>query len=156
VWVSARHPHQAELARALGATRVLAEREASLEGLAALRSEVDFDCVLETVGGGADTLPLAAAAVAPGGTISVLGMFTLPIELQPMPLFLKEATLAWSNCYQQGQAGADFAEAVRLVETHADQLAPLATHQIPLEEIETGFALAGDRAAGAVKVSVLL
>ncbi len=156
VWISARYPHQAEIARAFGATRVLSENESSLEGLNALRSEIDFDCVLECVGGGADTLPLAAAAVAPGGHISVLGLFTEPIELHPGPLFLKEVTLAWSNCYQQSQAPTDFAEAVRLIEAHTNRLAPMATHQVALDEIEQGFALAGDRRSGAVKVSVLL
>jgi hypothetical protein len=32
----------------------------------------------------------------------------------------------------------------------------MATHQVALDEIEQGFALAGDRRSGAVKVSVLL
>jgi threonine dehydrogenase-like Zn-dependent dehydrogenase len=156
VWISARYPHQAELARAFGASRVLSEQEATLEGLDALRSEIAFDCVLESVGGGANTLPLATAAVAPGGHISVLGLFTDPIELQPSPLFLKEVTLAWSNCYQQGHAPSDFAEAVRLIEAHTDHFAAMTTHQVALDEIERGFALAADRRSGAIKVSIVL
>lgn len=156
VWISARYPHQAELARALGATRVLSEQEATLEGIGALRAEVDFDCVLESVGGVANTIPIATAAIGPGGHIAILGMFTEPIELDTTPLFLKEITLAWSSCYQQGQKPTDFAEAVRLIESHTDALAALATHQVALDEIERGFALAGDRRSGAVKVSVLI
>jgi len=156
VWVSARYPHQADLARAFGATRVLSEAESSLEALDALRGEIDFSCVLESVGSGGNTLPLAAAAVAPGGCISILGIFIEPIELNPALLFFKEVTLAWSNCYQQGRAPADFAEAVRLIEALADTLEPITTHQIALDEIERGFAIAGDRSSGAVKVSVLL
>ena len=57
VWISARHPHQAELARALGASRVLEEAEATPESLALLGMEAPIDLVVETVGGSADTLP---------------------------------------------------------------------------------------------------
>ena len=156
VWISARYPHQAELARALGASHVLGEQEASEAALEALSREAGITSVIEAIGGGANSLPLALAGVGPGGTISVLGMFTEPITLPHMPLFLKEATLAWSNCYQRGAPRPDFAEAVRLIETQTDALSALTTHQVALDGIEDGFGLAGDRRAGAVKVSVLL
>lgn len=156
VWVTARYPHQVELARQLGATRVLGEAEATPEALDALGREVDFDCVLESVGGGADTLALGVRALGPGGTLCVLGLFQRPIQLDPAPLFVKEATLAWSNCYQQSAGDADFSEAIRLIEAHRDRLGELTTHRVALDEVERGFALAGDRRAGAVKVSVVL
>jgi len=75
VWITARHPHQVELARALGATRVLRESEAELAALDAIGREAPIDLVVETVGGSADTLRAASAAVRPGGTISVVGLF---------------------------------------------------------------------------------
>lgn len=156
VWISARYPHQAELARALGAREVLGEKDANQGALDSLSREVGFDAVIEAIGGGADSLPLALAGVGPGGTISVLGMFTQPITLEPMVLFAKEVTLAWSNCYQRGAPRADFAEAVRLIEENAQTLSALTTHQVALDAISEGFALAGDRRSGAVKVSVRL
>ena len=153
-WVTARYPHQAERAHALGATRVLTEAEGSADALAALGNEVAFDCVLESVGGEADTLALATAAVAPGGTISVLGLFRGPVSLEPTALFLKEVTLAWSNCYEHAHDGADFARAVALLDTHRGPLEAVTTHSVGLDTIGDGFALASDRRAGAVKVTV--
>ena len=99
VWISARHPHQVKRARELGVARAIAEADASAGGLDALGREAPIDLVVETVGGGADTVRAAAAAVRPGGTVSVVGVFWGAMNLDPMPLLLKEVTLAWSYCY---------------------------------------------------------
>jgi hypothetical protein len=52
---------------------VLTEAEAETAALDAIGREAPIDLVVETVGGGADTLRAASAAVRPGGTISVSG-----------------------------------------------------------------------------------
>jgi len=161
VWASARHPHQAELARALGAARVLREDEATPEALRNVSREAEIDLCVETVGGGADTLHGAAAALRPGGRISVLGVFFGDVAVDALSLFLKEATLAWSNCYAHppeapgSRRGADFETAAELVSRHRSELSPLVTHRRPLGEIDRAFAEAQDKRAGAVKVSVL-
>jgi threonine dehydrogenase-like Zn-dependent dehydrogenase len=155
VLVTARHTHQAELAATLGASRVLRESEADAAGLAGLGRELPVDLVVETVGGSADTLRLAAGAVRPGGRVCVLGLFLGPVTLDPLPLLLKEATLVWSNCYARAPGEPDFATAARLVAGRREALAPLVTHAVPLDEIGRGFALASDKRSGAVKVSVL-
>jgi threonine dehydrogenase-like Zn-dependent dehydrogenase len=98
VWISARHPQQAELARALGATRVLTEAEADPAALAAAAAETQVDLVLETVGGRANTLDAAIAAARPGGRVCVLGLFQDEIRLTPLLLLRKESSLCWSNC----------------------------------------------------------
>jgi threonine dehydrogenase-like Zn-dependent dehydrogenase len=155
VWLSARHPHQAELGRQLGATRVLGEAEASPLALAGMAGEAPIDLVVETVGGNADTLGAASAAVRPGGTISVLGIFYGDVPLSALSLFVKENTITWSNCYARTAAGADFATAVDLVWKRRDVLAGVTTHQVPLGDIERAYPLAGDKKRGAVKVTVL-
>ena len=155
VWLTARYPHQVELGAELGATRVLGEAEAGPLELARLGREVDFDLVVETVGGTADTLRAAAAAVRPGGTIAVLGLFLGDVTLDPLTAFMKEATLAWSNCYAHPHEGADFETAARLVDAERAALSRLLTHAVPLDEIARAFTLASDRKAGAVKVTVL-
>jgi L-iditol 2-dehydrogenase len=155
VWLTARHPHQAELGRHLGATRVLLETKASREDLFQLGCEAPIDLVVETVGGTADTLSLAAAAVRPGGTISVLGIFLGKVTLDPLPLFLKENTLTWSNCYSRPDEGADFEIAVEIVGRRRDELAEITTHQVPLDDVARAFALADDKKSGVVKVTVL-
>jgi threonine dehydrogenase-like Zn-dependent dehydrogenase len=155
VFASARHPHQAELAAALGASRVLREDQADERGLRQLAQEVPIDLVVETVGGSANTLRLAANALRPGGSVCVLGLFMGPVTLEPMLLLLKEASLVWSNCYARAPEEPDFATAIRLVAGRRDALARVTTHAVGLDEIERGFALARDKKSGAVKVSVL-
>jgi len=155
VWLTARHPHQAKLGAQLGATRVLREEEASREDLFRLGCETPIDLVVETVGGTADTLRSAAAAVRPGGVISVLGIFLGDTALDTLPLLIKESTLTWSNCYSRSPGGVDFDTAVELVVDHRDALADVVTHQVSLDEIARAFALARDKKAGAVKVTVV-
>lgn len=156
VWASARYDAQASRARELGASRVLPEEEAGPEALSALSRETDFDVVVETVGGRAPTLPAAVAALAPGGCVCVLGLFLGTIELEPFPLLLKEATLAWSNCYdRRGPGPADFRRAADLVAEERERLAGLVTHRFGLDRVEEAFATAADKRSGAVKVGVL-
>lgn len=154
IWLSARHPHQAELGRALGASRVLSEQEASPDSLAALGGEAPIDLVVETVGGSADTLRAATAAIRPGGAISVLGVFMGDVALPSLPLLLKEGSLAWSNCYEHSAGGSDFADAIRLLTAERSALSALTTHAVSLDEIARGFEIASDKRAGAVKVTV--
>jgi len=155
VWLTARHPHQQEIGRALGATRVLAEPEASPLALAGAGREAPIDLVVETVGGSADTLHAAAAAVRIGGTISVLGVFMDDVAVPAMPMLVKEGTLTWSNCYERSGGGADFADAVDLLSAERSALAAITSHSVPLDQVERGFAVAHDKRAGAVKVTLL-
>lgn len=155
VIATARHPHQAERARALGADHVLGERDATPEALAALGREIDVDLAVETVGGSGETVRAAAAAVRPGGTVSVVGVSYGPLTLDPLPLLLKEVTLAWSYCYGDDlQHGTDFAEAVDVLSAGRDAFATLVTDTVPLDDAARAFARAGDRRAGAIKVCV--
>jgi 2-desacetyl-2-hydroxyethyl bacteriochlorophyllide A dehydrogenase len=155
VWVSARHPHQARAAEAAGANRVLGEAEATPETLRSLGRSREVDVVVETVGGRADTLAAAGAAIRPGGTVSVLGLFLEPVSLDTIPLLMKEATLAWSYCYEHGDGGADFADAVSILDARREAAGRLVTHTVPLAEAPRAFSLAADRKAGAIKVSIL-
>ncbi len=170
VWVTARHAHQARQALALGAHRVLSETEASREALASLGREAPIDLAVETVGGTADTLNDAAAAVRPGGTVAVLGVWMAPVALDTMPLLLKEVSLVWSYCYHHAHGPrreaeatpsapgrvAEFAEAVAMLAEEPDRIGALLSHRVPLAEAPSAFDLAADKRAGAVKVSVVV
>jgi threonine dehydrogenase-like Zn-dependent dehydrogenase len=76
------------------------------------------------------------------------------VRLDTLPLLLKEATLAWSYCYGRSGEPCDFAEAVRLLAAERERAARLLTHTVPLADAERAFALAAERKAGTVKVSV--
>jgi L-idonate 5-dehydrogenase len=154
VWATARHPHQARLAARLGASRVLSEDEADPARLDALGRDAPIDLVVETVGGQADTLVAAGAAARPGGVVSVVGFFLGPPKLDPMPLLLKEVTLAWAYCYHHPEQRADFDDAIEILHGARQDLDPLLTHSLPLEEIDQAYALAGDKRSGVIKVSI--
>ena len=53
-----------------------------------------------------------------------------------------------------GERDADFTDAIALLERERSALSALTTHQVPLDEIERGFALAADKRTGAIKVTV--
>jgi threonine dehydrogenase-like Zn-dependent dehydrogenase len=155
IWISARHPHQAALAKRIGATRVLAEAEAGRDNLERLGRSHPIDLVLETVGGRADTLGDGAAAVRPGGAVAVLGFFLGAIELDTLPLLMKEVSLIWSYCYHHGERGADFSDAVEFISRERELAALFTSASVPLDDVERAFELAGDKTRGIVKVSVL-
>ena len=149
VAMTARHPHQARLARQLGADEVIdAAEDGDLDGF-------DADLVVETVGGTADTMTAAVEALAPGGTVCILGVFLRALTLDPLLLLGKEARLQWSNCYARRPGEEDFAEAVAILTAGGDGFDSLLTHQVPLDEIDRAFEIAGDKRSGAVKVTVV-
>jgi L-iditol 2-dehydrogenase len=152
--ITARHPHQARLARELGATATLDPVSIRDASAAPASGAPTYPLVVETVGGRADTLLDAAVAVAPGGRIVVLGVFQDTIQLDPWPLLFKEATLTWSLCYTRPDGAPDFEEAIRLLAAHPEVFARVLTHEVPLAEIDRAFALADDKSSGAVKVTV--
>ena len=90
-----------------------------------------------------------------GGTISVVGVFMDRIGIDALPLFIKENTLAWSNCYVHPHQGADFEAAVELVSSQRGALAEVASHGVPLDEADRAFRIASDKTSGAIKVTVL-
>jgi 2-desacetyl-2-hydroxyethyl bacteriochlorophyllide A dehydrogenase len=149
VTVSARHPHQADAARALGAEVVAAEPDA----VRAWSESAPSDVVLETVGGGGTTLDLALEAVRPGGRIVALGKFTEPIVLPPLRFLMKEPHLTSSMTYCRRGPRPDIATALSLLAAHP-LLGSLVTHSVPLADAARGFALAADKRSGAVKVAV--
>jgi threonine dehydrogenase-like Zn-dependent dehydrogenase len=155
VWISARHAAQAALAGELGAARVLAEADAAPQALARAARKTPFDVVVETVGGSADTLNAAGAAVRRGGTVAVVGMFLAPVALDTLPLLLKEATLAWSYCYGRTDDPCEFAAATALLAAERERAARLATHAVPLSQAARAFDLAADKKSGAIKVTVV-
>ena len=50
---------------------------------------------------------------------------------------------------------ADFADAVAMLDAGRERLASLCSHRVPLAEAERAWPLAADKAAGAIKVTVL-
>lgn len=150
VLITARHPHQQELARALGADRVYADSKALLAEV----GDQHVDVVVETVGGEAETLTEAVRVARTGGRISLLGVFTRNPALPGMPFFSKELTLAASNCYSRQDDQGDFALGAQLAATHAALIEPLVTHTFSLDQVGKAFATADDKSNRTIKVQI--
>ena len=154
VFVTARYPHQAEAARALGASHVVDANENALEELRAAFAGRPPEVVVETVGGHADTLNEAVALAAPSGRVSVLGLFTEPKTLNAMMVVLKEIRLFGGITYGRPSARSDFEVALEIARDHAGDLKRLVTHRVALRDIEAGFVTAADKSQASIKVTV--
>lgn len=153
VWVVARHAHQAQAARDLGATRVFSGSDAYAELWTAAREQAP-DVVVETVGGHADTLDHALSVVRRGGCVVVLGIFTSPPAINGILLVVKEVRLVGSMTYGRTIAGADFERALDLLAKNPRAFGNLVTHCFSLDDIATAFDTAANKRSGAIKVTV--
>ena len=150
VLITARHPHQQELARALGANRVFADMDGLVDGL----GENCADVVLETVGGSADTLTESVRVARPGSTIVVLGIFDGHARVPGLAFINKELTLAASACYAHEASESDFGIAARLVDRYRDLLGPVVTHTFKLDQVAEAFRVADDKRQRSIKVLI--
>lgn len=151
VYLTARHPFQAEMARALGATAVFADGEAARRALRGL----PVDAVIETVGGSAPTVAEGVGIVRNRGTVVMLGAFAGDVALPATPLLLKEVRLVGAVCYGRPGPRTEFGLAVDLLDELLGPLEPLVTHAFPLERAAEAFAAADDKASGSIKVRLL-
>lgn len=149
VAITARHPHPAAAAEAIGVT-VLGEDE----GVAWAKS-VGADVVIESVGGSAPTLDDAVKACRKGGTIVLLGSFTEPRPVDLSKLMMKELRLQGSFCYGSTKRGPEYAAAAQLTGRFEPELATMTTHQFGLEDVVDAFETAADKSSGAIKVTIL-
>jgi 2-desacetyl-2-hydroxyethyl bacteriochlorophyllide A dehydrogenase len=151
--VTARHPHQKAMAEVFGADAVLPD---DAEGINALRRALagGGDVIVETVGGHAETLGQAVTLVAPGGRICVLGLFNAPLQINPLMLTIREASLFFSNCYNRPGPTSDYDVAIEILHRQPETLRRMITHRFPLDRVAEAYATADDKRSGAIKVAV--
>lgn len=150
IHVTARHPQQAELARAFGADETYPDIDAMVDAV----GDAAFDVVLETVGGNSRTLIEAASVAAPGATIVMLGYFYGNTPIPGPAFFNKELRLLASNCYAADAARTDFELAAQMLPELGDTIAPMVTHRYSLDETVRAFDTAADKSTGSIKVQV--
>jgi 2-desacetyl-2-hydroxyethyl bacteriochlorophyllide A dehydrogenase len=152
--ITARHPHQVEMADRIGATRVIPPSPEGTRALAEFAGERPPDVVFETVGGTGETLDDAIRSVRPGGTVVVLGIFPSRPRLDAVALVVKEVRLVGSLTYGRRDRWADFEVALQLLASNAPVARDLVTHRFDLERIAEAFETAADKKRGAIKVTV--
>jgi len=148
VIVTYRYEHQAKAALAAGATRAVQAEEAA--GLAKEKPDV----VVETVGGRADTLNQAIGLVRPGGRVSVLGLFTGPVQVDALTLVLNEVRATGGITYCRRGRHSDFDVAMRMIEADPERARGVISHRFPLGEADEAFRTAADKSTASLKVQV--
>jgi threonine dehydrogenase-like Zn-dependent dehydrogenase len=154
VLVTARYPHQADTARALGAAHVVTADESAVPKLTAAFAGRPPEVVVETVGGTADTLGQAISLAAAGGRVSVLGIFSQAVSLNPTLAVLKEVALYGGITYGHIGGRSDFKVALEIAARNAEAMRGIITHRVALNDIERGFATAADKSQRSIKVTV--
>jgi L-iditol 2-dehydrogenase len=149
VLVTYRYEHQARAVEGAGATRTLpADQAASL-------AETKPDVVVETVGGGAETLAQAIGMVRPGGRVSLLGLFTQSVAVPALTAMLNEVTIVGGITYCRPGRQSDFDAAMRIIEAGPERARGIISHRFPLKDAAEAFRTAADKASASVKVQVL-
>ena len=156
VFVSARHQHQAAMARRLGADEaVTAEGPALKETVEAATDGRGADLTIETVGGHtADTVNQAIDVTRAQGRIVVLGNFYTPFAIDWMRPLLKEQSIIFSSCYSVLEGRHDYEIAIDLMSSGLADLKQMVTHTFGLEHIQDAFDTAYDKTTGSIKVQV--
>jgi threonine dehydrogenase-like Zn-dependent dehydrogenase len=148
VTICARHPHQAEAARALG-LEVIDEADLRTWG-----KTNQPTVVFDSVGGASgDTLATGLDIVRRGGRIVVVGTFErVPVDLSKA--MLKEVAILSSYAYGTTAGQDDFVEAARRVTILRPVVETLVTHRFDLTDVTDAFRTAGDKSARSIKVAV--
>ena len=153
--ITARHPHQQEAARRLGADEVLADDPAGHRRLEELAAQRVVDVAVETVGGRGDTLLQAQLAVRPKGRLLLLGVFTVPtVAIDPLRLAAREVEIVGSMTYSASNGRADYQIAMEIVAEQAAAARSLITQRFPLAAVRDAFGAALDKSSHSIKVHI--
>jgi 2-desacetyl-2-hydroxyethyl bacteriochlorophyllide A dehydrogenase len=139
VGLEARHPHQKEIGERLGATTPNGEYEVVIEAA-----------------GSASALQRSLELLAPGGTVSMLGLHMDGLDVSYPVMLNKEARVIASMGYCTHDGGRDMQQAAELLAGRPEIAEAIITHRFPLADAAEAFRVAADRQAGAVKVVVEL
>jgi threonine dehydrogenase-like Zn-dependent dehydrogenase len=131
----ARHPHQRAAGDLLGAGASLADEYGAVVDAAGTQSSLDD----------------AVARVRPGGAVVVVATYWDPVTIDAA-LLTKEVRVVPSAMYGHEHAGSEFEAAAALLAARPEAVEALVHHRFGLDDAPEAFRVAGDRAAGAIKV----
>jgi threonine dehydrogenase-like Zn-dependent dehydrogenase len=136
--IEARHPHQREAAERLGA--------GSASGT--------YDVVIEAVGTESGVARCAELA-RPGGRVVLLGVFPQTVPVPGVTTLVSELSWIGAMAYGRGEDGVrEVEQAAALLAADPEIARTLITHRFPLDDAAEAIRVAGDRASGAIKVTL--
>lgn len=145
------NPARAEVARKMGADAVLnPQRDNVDDALSRMTGEAGADLVYECVGF-PDTIRDAGNMARPGGSVVILGICEVPVDLFFLGLVTREIQLRTSY----GSTAEEFRQALRFLAEGSVDLSPLISRTITMDEVEEGgFARLLEKDCPDVKVLV--
>ena len=87
----------------------------------------------------------------PGGTLVLVASYWDPVTF-PQFFSIKEPVIIGSNMHGHGEDGRDMDAAAQVLADSPAVADAMVTHRFPLDDAAQAFAVAADRAAGAIKV----
>jgi threonine dehydrogenase-like Zn-dependent dehydrogenase len=87
----------------------------------------------------------------PGGTVALVASYWEPVRF-PQFFTMKEPVVVGSNMHGHDETGRDMDAAAQLLAEMPEVAPALVTHRFPLDRATDAFAVAADRARGAIKV----
>jgi threonine dehydrogenase-like Zn-dependent dehydrogenase len=133
--LEARHPHQRAAAERLGAGRP--------SGL--------YDVVIDAAGSESG-LARCADLARPEGRIVLLGVYHGLVPFPGVAGLVKELTIVNAMAYGRHDGTRETDEVAAMLAAEPDIARTVITHRFPLDDVVEAFRVAGDRAAGAIKV----
>ncbi len=156
VLVTARHPHQADLAKRLGADEALpSEGDDLKQKVEAATGGLGADVTLESVGGYTDTtLQQSIQLTRTQGRIVIMGGFHEPVTMDLIDPLVKEQSIIFSSCYSLLEGRHDYEIAIDQLASGRVDLETMVTHRYPLDDIGKAFETAYDKSTGSIKVQI--
>lgn len=128
----------------------------AVEGVLDVTSGDGAAVTYETVGGQSQLIAQASEMTQRGGIISVMGLFTVPQEIEAGLAMQKELSINWSNSFSSWQGESEFVSALKFMEQGRLQPESIITHEFNLDDIGDAFAAADDKAvSAAIRVMVI-
>jgi threonine dehydrogenase-like Zn-dependent dehydrogenase len=121
--------------------------------LGAVPTDGEYDVVFECAGT-ESALATAAELCKPSALIVFLSTHWTPVAIPGLPALMKELGFRWSYTYGAHEHGTDLGDAAALLASDSTIADTLITHRFPLDDAAEAFRVAGDRATGAIKVTM--
>jgi len=156
IFVTARHPQQAEMALALGADYAYNPDDPQFNQVILDHTEGrGADMAIETVGGNSDaTLLQSIESTRAQGRIVILGGFRRRLAFDWLNPLIKEQSIIFSLCYGLTDGYHDYETAISILSDNETNLNNIVTHKYPLASIQEAFECAYDKSKGSIKVQI--
>lgn len=154
VFTVAKHPHQAEAVRALGAEAV--SPDGAVDAVKEVTGGLGADLVVETVGGATAAFDQAVKLLRRRGRLAVLGLFSPPTPVDLMAPLMREAIVYFPNCYSAQNGKHDYEVTIDLIASGKAPARSLLTHTFSLEQAPKAFSSADSKDSGSIKVQFAL